>query len=210
MDMSMLLGVAGIVVSIVIGLGTYYLAERHGRRNRWQAAKEMVLRDLSKSLGEGNVPGPAVILATIRSVLRLQNASDLDAVTLDEVADDLLRQITSDAFLSSERRMELQSKVLEVRETHLKTIQAASETNTLDIKPPDTISSRFEVSSLLVGLLASLIAALSIAGIPEFFRRTVANLPNLKIYGAPLISVVLTVLIAVLYKVYLDVRNRRE
>jgi hypothetical protein len=206
MDMSMLLGVAGIVVSIVIGLGTYYLAERHGRRNRWQAAKEMVLRDLSKSLGEGNVPGPAVILATIRSVLRLQNASDLDAVTLDEVADDLLRQITSDAFLSSDRRTELQNKVLEVRDAHLKTIQA--EATTLESKPPDAIGSRIEFTSLLVGLLATLLAGLSIAGIPEFFRRTVANLPNLKTYAVPFISMGLTVLIAIVYKLVLNFRNR--
>jgi hypothetical protein len=208
----MLVGVLGIVVSIVVGFGTYYLAERRGRRNRWQAAKDVVLRDLSKSLGEGNVPSPPVILATIRSVLRTQNAPDLDAVTLEEVADDLLRQITSDPFLASERRTELQNKVLEIRDTHLKPVEVELEATTKESRTPETLSivSRVEFTSLVAGLLASLVAGLLIVGTPEFFRRIAENLPNLKPYlGAPIIGVLLTVLIATLYRVLLEFRRRK-
>lgn len=123
MTTSTLLGLASILVSIIVGLGTYYLSEKRGRHNRWRKAKETVLRDLSKSLGEGSIPPRPVILATIRSVLRSENARNLEAVTLEEVADDLLRQITSDPFLDADRRLELQSKVIELRSTHLAEVQ---------------------------------------------------------------------------------------
>ena len=86
MDLSILLGVVGILVSIGVGFGTYYLAERRGRRNRWQSAKDTVLRDLSKSLGEGSIPAPEVILATIRSVLRSQNAAEVSDAVCDHIS----------------------------------------------------------------------------------------------------------------------------
>ena len=69
MDLTIVLSFAGIIVSILVGFGTFYLADKRARRNRWQNAKDMVLQDLSKSLGEGNVPDAAIIQATIRSVL---------------------------------------------------------------------------------------------------------------------------------------------
>lgn len=115
MSFGTVLTIVGILVSLAVGLGTYYLSARGVRRSRWQSAKDTVLRDLSKTLGEGKVPTPPVILATIRSVLRAQNASDMTAVTLDEVTDDLIRQITSDPFLDADRRNQLQAEVLAIK-----------------------------------------------------------------------------------------------
>jgi hypothetical protein len=116
MDVNILLAVAGIIVSIAVGFGTFYLADKRARRNRWENAKETVLRDLSKSLGEGTVPDASVIKATIRSVLRSHSANDLSVVTLEEIADELLRQITADPFLEAERRKKLQNDVLQLKE----------------------------------------------------------------------------------------------
>ncbi|HEV3219129.1 MAG TPA: hypothetical protein VGZ48_05125 [Candidatus Acidoferrales bacterium] len=111
MDWSIILGVIGVVVSIGVGLGTFFLAQRSARRGKWETAKNIILRDLSKSLGDGTVPTSHVILAIIRSVLRDQNVSDTGAVTIDEIKDDLLRQITSDPFLEAGRRKQLQDQV---------------------------------------------------------------------------------------------------
>src|SRR3989304_9654238 len=120
MESSVLLGIAGIIVSVGVGFGTFYLADKRAKRSRWENAKETVLRDLSKSLGEGNVPDASVIKATIRSVLRSHNATDLSVITLDEISDDLLRQITADPFLDADRRKKLQSDVLELKEAQVK------------------------------------------------------------------------------------------
>lgn len=174
MDMPTLVGVAGIVVSIVVGLGTYYFAERSGRRSRWQAAKNLVLHDLSKSLGEGNVPNPSVMLATIRSVLREQNAADLEAVTLEEVADDLIRQVTSDPFLDSERRIDLQNKVMELKDTHLRDIEKMLKTS-----PPtaqDEIRSPASLLPVIAGLFASLLASIVVVGLPDLITRLQGSL----------------------------------
>ena len=187
MDMSVTLGILGIIVSIAVGLGTYLLTEKRGRRNRWQAAKEAVLHDLSKSLGEGNVPSPPVILATIRSVLRMQSAPDLEAVTLEEVTDDLLRQITSDPFLDSERRVQLQERVLALKE----------------IRPIEKRGSHTEgregirgsLGSAIAGVVASLIAAASLFQIQDALSLLGKKLPNMSFgFWTGLVSVVLTTL----------------
>ena len=158
MELSLVLGGLGILVSIAVGFGTYYLAERRGRRNRWQASKDTVLRDLSKSLGEGSVPQPAVILATIRSVLRSQNAPDLAVVTLEEVKDDLLRQITADPFLEAERRTQLQTQVLELKAPETPSGPPGPRAAAEAWLERETLWTQFSFAALLAGVLASLVA----------------------------------------------------
>ena len=200
MDLSTLLGVVGIAVSVVLGLGTYYLTERRGKKSRWHAAKESVLRDLSNSLGEDEVPGRTVILATIRSVLRAQNAADLEAVTLHEIVDDLLRQITSDPFLDAKRRAQLQAKVLALRQPTQDEISGES-LETAEIGRGEA-ASYFGGSSwgaLLAGVVASLVAGLIAAGLPTLFSRVADLLPHLlPQLGIPLISVAVTVFVALI------------
>lgn len=208
MSTSILLGILGIIVSIAVGFGTYYLAEKRGKRNRWQSAKDTVLRDLSKSLGEGNIPDPPVILATIRSVLRSHNATDLAVVTLDEVTDDLLRQITSDPFLEAERRTDLQKKVLDLRETYAKQVKPKEvvprEETFLDM-------ARLSWPSLLAGLLASLITGLTVVGVPDVVKKLSEDVPkivpNLTIV---LLGMLLTLLTATLFMFFMRTRNGKD
>lgn len=187
-DPSILLGVIGIVVSIVVGYGTYWLTEKRARRNRWQGAKDMVLRDLSKSLGEGTVPEPKVILATIRSVLRGHNAPDLAAVTFEEVRDDLIRQITADPFIDADRRKELLAQIL-----NLQAPEPPAE-------PPEVgpgaqaEALRFSVGALMSGLVASILAGLSFSGLPALLERVQREFTDEKLYLllVPIIATAIT------------------
>jgi hypothetical protein len=156
-DSSLLLNIAGIVISVALGLGTFYAADRRARRNRWEAAKDTVLRELSKSLGEGRVPPQAVIQATINSVLRSLNVANLGVVTLDQVADDLLRQVTADPFLDAERRAQLQGEILALK-------------TSADGGPPEVVAGRAPGQDALIQkrfgpAVSSLIAGVVVAGI---------------------------------------------
>ena len=203
MNITILLGLIGILVSIGVGFGTFYLADKRARINRWQNAKDMVLRDLSKSLGEGNVLDASVIKATIRSVLRSHNAIDLSVVTLDEIADDLLRQITADPFLVPERRKQLQSDVLELRESQLKIEKAMSaeekEAEAKQIETGDRLLTWSTLSSLFAGIAASAIAAASFTLIKPLLERIKQSDPtDLSKISVTMIAVAVTVLISVL------------
>ena len=203
MNISILLGLIGILVSIGVGFGTFYLADKRARINRWQNAKDMVLRDLSKSLGEGNVPDASVIKATIRSVLRSHNAIDLSVVTLDEIADDLLRQITADPFLEPERRKQLQNDVLELRESQLQIEKAMSaeekEAEAEQVETGDRLLTWSTLSSLFAGIAASAIAAASLTSIKPLLERIKQSDPtDLSKISITAIAVAVTVLISVL------------
>ena len=115
-DWSIVLGVVGIVVSIGVGLGTFWVADRRTQRNRLLAARGLIVQVLSRSLGEGAVPGHGVIRAVIRSVIREQGMVYNEQITVAEVVDDLLRQVTSAPFLEAERRQSLQDELLQVAE----------------------------------------------------------------------------------------------
>jgi hypothetical protein len=114
MDWSIILGVLGIVVSVVVGWFTYRLADRRARNQKFETAKTTVLQELSKSLGEDAVPTPDVLEATIRSVLRETGDPKIE-MNVDVVLDDLVRQVTSDPFLDSQRRRKLQADIQKVR-----------------------------------------------------------------------------------------------
>jgi hypothetical protein len=202
MDFSALLGVIGIAVSIGVGFGTFYIADNRARRSRWQNAKDIVLRDLSKSLGEGNVPDAFVIKATIRSVLRGQNTSNLSAVTLEEISDDLLRQITADPFLDPERRKQLQNDVIKLKEAQTQHEEAMSpeqrEAEAVTIEAAAKLSWQ-TASSLLAGIMASIIAAASLNYVKpllEFIKQT--NSDGLAKGSAAFIAAVVTVLLSIL------------
>lgn len=214
MDLSIFLGVIGIIVSIAVGFGTFYLAEKRARRNRWQSAKETVLRDLSKSLGEGNIPATPVILATIRSVLRSQNASDLSSVTLDEIADDLLRQITSDPFLDAERRKQLQSEVLSLKESQAKMEEAKAPEEkkaemAMELRKP--VLSWSSILSAMAGLITTLIVAFGMTSIDRLidWLREVFRIERMFTI-VPAIAAVLTVLAIAIYTTIMTMRSNRK
>jgi hypothetical protein len=171
-DLSIVLGVIGIVVSIAVGWLTFVLTDRRTRSARWRHAKAIVLQDLSKALGEGEVPSRVVIEATIRSVLREQNASDLSSLTLDEVVDDLLRQVTSDPFLDAGRRSHLHEQLLSLtRESDLLPAGRVP-LEISDHTPQMADASR---TSAPVGFIAGLLASIAtsvflLAGVPQLIQ----------------------------------------
>jgi hypothetical protein len=110
MDWSVLLGALGICVSIGVGWVTYRLASRRATSERYILAKDTVLRELSKSLGEDAVPSLDILEATIRSVLHDVGDPQLQ-LNVADIFDDLLRQVTSDPFLDAARRRKLQSDI---------------------------------------------------------------------------------------------------
>jgi len=200
MELSILLGIAGIIVSIGVGFGTFYLADKRAKRNRWVNAKETVLRDLSKSLSEGTIPDALVIRATIRSVLRSHNASDLSVVSLDEIADDLLRQITADPFLESERRKQLQNEILELKQAQ-KNLEAQMSPEEKEVEFSKVLTSeRFTwstIASISVGIVSSVAAAATLTSatsILEFIKQI--NTAELSKIGAALIAASATILVS--------------
>ena len=213
MDINVLLAVAGIIVSIGVGFGTFYLADKRARRNRWESAKETVLRDLSKSLGEGNVPDASVIKATIRSVLRSHNANDLSVVTLEEIGDDLLRQITADPFLDPERRKKLQNDVLQLKETQARIeAEMSPEEKAVEAKKIETTVKLTwsTVASLAAGIVTSIAAAASLTSVKELaeFVKKV-NTTEWPAIGAAVIAAVLTVLVSII-SLFISKRDKKK
>lgn len=117
MDTGIIFNILSIFVSIIIGLSTFFIADKRSRKNKYLNAKSKILNDLSKSLGENSIPQYEVINSVIRSVLREENENNLDVITVEEILDDLLRQILSDPFLDSKRRNELQKQIMKVEDT---------------------------------------------------------------------------------------------
>lgn len=202
MDFSILLSIAGIVVSIGVGFGTFYLANKRAERNRWGNAKETVLRDLSKSLGEGNIPDASVIKATIRSVLRTQNTTDLSVVTLDEISDDLLRQITADPFLDAERRKQLQSDLLKLKENQAKIeAEMSAEQKEAEVEKIET-GERLTwstIASLSAGIITSIVAAATVTSLKPLITliKQVDAIEFTKV-GMALIAAILTVFVSLI------------
>jgi hypothetical protein len=202
MNTNIFLGIAGILVSICVGFGTFYLADKRAKRSRWENAKETVLRDLSKSLGEGNVPDASVIKATIRSVLRTHNATDLSVITLDEISDDLLRQITADPFLDIERRKKLQIDVLKLKEAQEK-IEAEMSLEQKEAEQEKLESSEKFTWSTLLSLFAGIIASIDSIYSITFSKSLISFIEHVNskelfnIYGITLLVAFLTLLVSI-------------
>lgn len=111
-DWSLGVGVFGIFVSIAVGLGTFWAADRRTQRNRLLTARGLIVQVLSRSLADGSIPKRPVIEAVVRSVLREQGTVYDEQTTVAEVIDDMLRQVASAPFLEADRRSSLQSQLL--------------------------------------------------------------------------------------------------
>lgn len=114
MDLNLFVSTLLAVVGIVVSVGLWRISEWRTARRRWQGAKELILRDLSRALGEGSAPDLEVVLATIRSVLRAANAPTLTVITIQEISDDLIRQVAADPFLERARKDELERGLLKL------------------------------------------------------------------------------------------------
>ena len=208
MNMSNILSVFGIVVSVLIGLTTFYIADRRSRRNRWQQARETILKELSKTLGEENIPNFEIISATIRSVLRGYNPGSLDKVTVVEVTDDLLRQITSDPFLDSERRTKLQNQVLDVKTVGLQAEVAMSEEAIVSVAGSKVEAiDKISILALIAGITSTILAGIlfvSVGWLIDLYKSAV-DIIN---WSPPIIAAIITFIASLLVTWFL--RHKEE
>lgn len=147
-------------LSLCIGLFTALLAEMRTRRTRWQNAKEIILRDLSTSLAEGNAPDGKAILATVRSVMREYSVSGKAGARLEEITDDMVRMIVSDPFLEAKRRAQLQEDAVQ--------LGALTKTREFEVPATERANFRFSAWSLLAGIVAGAAALVGVAGGASF------------------------------------------
>lgn len=119
------------IAGLATSLGFYVLSTRHMRRTGWRLAKAQVIGDLAPSLGQSTVPSRAVILATIRSVAREHNLPSAD-LRCDDVIDELLRQVTADAFLETERRAALQAALVKLSQEPTDSTERVAGVNPID------------------------------------------------------------------------------
>lgn len=171
MDWSVILGVAGIAVSIMVGWLTYYLADKRQGRSRYLAAKSAIVNTLSRSLSEETIPSASLVEAMIRSVLRDENSSDLAAVSVDEVVDDLIRQVTADPFLPAERRKQLQDELLAVIDSRKHELPQTADAEEHYEQQPSGIKMATSLASVVIGILSALFTFLT-------FGNVFARLPT--------------------------------
>jgi hypothetical protein len=116
--------------------------------------------DLATSLGEGRAPSLAVLDATFRSALREHDVSSANSDSLEEITDDLIRQITADRYLDADRREELQTQVVslarEVNRRHAAELVAHLTSETLR-----SVRST-AVGTFVGGVVASVIVAVAL------------------------------------------------
>lgn len=161
--------------------------------------------ELSKSLGEDTVPNLEIISATTRSVLRDYDAKALDAIPFDEIIDDLIRQITSDPFLGSERRRQLQDQMLGVKNGQPRIKKMGDAWREARAERGAMLGSAKSVlGSILVGAVASMVTMIifrNLETISEFLRRSLEGGRIIELILPFLVSTITTFL-SIFFLVY--------
>ncbi|MBC8488350.1 MAG: hypothetical protein H8D45_20175 [Bacteroidetes bacterium] len=173
MNLSILIGIIGIIASVGVGLGTFFIADKRARRNRYLTMKNLIIQALSKSLSENNIPNKRIIKSTINSLVRENGVSNLRIITVEEIIDDLVYQITSDPFLDAERRETLQNNLLEILEPKKVKIDEIAEETISDIKQLEihedykqaNFSRYSSILSILSGVITTIVAGIIISQI---------------------------------------------
>jgi hypothetical protein len=212
MDWSIVLGIVGVAVSVVVGWLSYRFADRRSSSQKYRTAKSAVLQELSKSLGEDAIPTPAIIQATMRSVLREAGDPKID-IQVDEVLDDLMRQVTADPFLDGERRRKLQGDIEQVRaQARDVRVELSREARLAEYKRISVLPS----AATLVGITMTVITATVMMRVtlervsqsdPEDLKEFLPE-PWVSLNGPPLsllfVAMMLPVLLFLLTRFFLD------
>lgn len=116
-----------------------------------------------------------------------------------EVTDDLLRQITSDPFLDSERRNKLQTQVLDVKTAGLQAEEAMSEEEAIVSVAGSKVEAidKFSILSLIAGIITSIIAAIafvSLGWLIDLYKSAV-DIIN---WSLPIIVAIITVIVSII------------
>jgi hypothetical protein len=119
-DRGVIIGVIGVIATIVVGGATYWLTAGGVSREydeRVRTARSDILVELGRSIGEDVVPDREKITAVIDSVDREYGIKPQDSEQVDTVIDDLIARVLANEFLDSKRRQELSSQLLAVKNT---------------------------------------------------------------------------------------------
>jgi flagellar basal body-associated protein FliL len=117
-ETSTLVGVAGVVATVAVGLVTYWLTSQSVSREyqeRLKAARNDVLTAVGRSLGEGVVPNKDKIQSVISSVRRQYGIKEQDFEKPDTVIEDVLARVLANEFLDAKRREELSTQLLTLK-----------------------------------------------------------------------------------------------
>jgi hypothetical protein len=118
-DRAIIVGILGVIATIVVGVVTYLLTEGTVSREyqeRVRAARNDVLTAVGRSIGEGKVPNKAKIRAVISSVERQYGIKAEDSEKPEALIDDIVERVLANEFLDAQRREELSTQLLAVKD----------------------------------------------------------------------------------------------
>lgn len=121
-DRAIIVGIIGVVATIVVGVVTYWLTAGTVSREyqeRVKAARNDIQAAVGRSVGEGKVPNKAKIQAVISSIERQYGIKQQDSERTEAVIDDIIERVLANEFLDAQRREELSSKLLAVRDEQI-------------------------------------------------------------------------------------------
>ena len=168
-DVNVLIGIAGVVATIIVGVVTYWLTADSATREyqeRIRVARNDVLIAVARSIGEGVVPRRNMVQSVLNSVRRQHNVKEADFETPDSVVDDILTRVLANEFLDAKRREELSEKLMAVKETQAGT----SDGKKIGEGKPERLK-HDSFSALAFALSASMLAAVTMLFISERFKR---------------------------------------
>ncbi|NLM38331.1 MAG: hypothetical protein GX202_09440 [Firmicutes bacterium] len=145
----------GIVCGIIVTLITRYIfskRERKEYRQRIEKANNEILYSIRTVITEKMFPSVDVINSLLTSTARKYNVYKDDLYTIENICDDLIKEIMGNTFLSSEQKAEFCDLVSRFSQT-----QKGKE-GSVD----DTVIKRRGSSPEYLSLIAGLIAALTV------------------------------------------------
>lgn len=171
-EANLLVGIGGLVATIVVGVVTYWLTSGSVSREyqeRVKAARNDVLSSISKSIGEGVVPSKEKIQSVINSTRRQYAIKEGDFESPDNIIEDILSRVLANEFLDAKRREELSSNLLAVKKEKLEII-GKTQTETTYVIGDKDIS-----SAVAIAIAASTVAAMSLMILADRFKRILAS-----------------------------------
>jgi uncharacterized membrane-anchored protein len=121
-DRAIVVGIIGVVATVVVGVVTYWLTAGTVSREyaeRVRAARNEVLIAVGRSIGEGVVPGKGKIQAVISSVERQYGVKEQDSEKPEAIIEDIVERVLANEFLDAKRREDISTKLLAVKNEKL-------------------------------------------------------------------------------------------
>ena len=166
-----LIGFAGVVATIVIGLLTYWWTSRslsHEYQERIKAARKDVVTAISRSIGEGIVPSKKKVQSVINSIRRGHGIKTQDFESPETIIDDVLVRVLANEFLDSKRREELSDKLIAVREEIVKVPDEGIVSKIVEVR---RVKSEEELVYILTFFAMVMTLGISLFIFPIFMRR---------------------------------------